>query len=204
MQHLLNRKYYKGDLTQEEVNEDMIARLAYLQHMQKFSQDYTVRIRGTPVPVMSIVDNAAIIFAAGVVRLKAGVHEEVPEVEGCDFERFRDEMSEYIKEDFPAFTDNYEALLHKDFAFLWTHPEITIHRGVSRNLEDVEFLRGVMFAGADADQDSHSDDEEGPPSKRLAEGTFYCHCSIPLLQLFSACAGDDHEDLASRVKRRRT
>jgi hypothetical protein len=204
MQHLLNRKYYKGDLTQEEVNEDVIARLAYLQYMQKFSQDYTVRIRGTPVPVMSIVDNAAIIFAAGVVRLKAGVHEKVPEVEGCDFERFRDEMSEFIEEDFPAFTDNYKSLLHKDVAFLWTHPEITIHRGVSRNLEDVEFLRGVMFAGVDADQDLDSDDEEGPPSKRLAEGTFYFHCSIPLLELFLACAGDDHEDLASRVKRRRT
>ena len=126
MGYLLNQKYYKNNFTQEEANEDAVSRLAFLNFMAKFSDGYRISIQGMPVPIMALVDYVLIIFAAGVVRLKASIHKMVPEVEGCTFVRFREAVEGFVEEQFAGMMEYYQTLLHKDIPFLWTHPDIEI------------------------------------------------------------------------------
>lgn len=175
MGYLLNRKYYKNNFTQEEANEDAASRLAFLKFIAKFGDVYRISIQGTPVPIMALVDYALVIFAAGVVRLKARVHKGVPKVEGCSFVRFREAVESFMEEQFAGMTDYYQTVLRKDIPFLWTHsdiqiaprhcgdtPEITIGlRKTAKTREDAAFLRSVMFDGPDVDEDEYLDSAEG-------------------------------------------
>ena len=75
---------------------------------------------------MALVNYWLIIFAPGVVRLKASIHKMVPEVEGCTFVHFREAVEGFMEEQFAGMMEYYQTLLCKDIPFLWTHPDIAI------------------------------------------------------------------------------
>jgi hypothetical protein len=56
MRHLVNREYYLGTMSWEEMKEDVTAQLAYLLLMGWFGKKYTVLINGQAVPIKGLVD----------------------------------------------------------------------------------------------------------------------------------------------------
>jgi hypothetical protein len=157
MQHLMNRKYYRGDMSHEEGREDLMTRLAFLIAIRSYSQQWAVSIKGRLVPFNALVDRSFIIFAAGIVRLKRKLHASYPVVEGCSYPRFLKEVSNHIKEHFVWLEDRYHSLRKcDDGSFMWTHPDITVRKGRPNGRESLEFLEQVMFGESDDDSEGKS------------------------------------------------
>jgi len=175
MRYLLNRRYYKGEMSREELKEDVTAQLHYQVLMRKLSRYMSIRINEQPVPVMGLVDRSFIIFVAGIVRMKRKVHADVPKVAGCSYRRFRSEVDTYINREYPDLEDRYHQLLKVDLSFMWTHPDIDIevfeeHKGTTGSISPggLDYLEEVMFGSL---VDSQSDEENLEKSSEEEESS---------------------------------
>src|SRR5215510_5571086 len=166
MQHLVNRQYYLGELSEGDVREDSVARVAYLVLLQWLDRERILILSGRRIPLMALADRCFIFFAAGLVKMKEKLHTECPEVGGCDYPRFKREVDVHVKNDFPWLYARYCSLLkHDKFPLLWRDDEVSlktaqIYRGISK--ADLGFLDHYMFDpyGYELPDDAEDTEEE--------------------------------------------
>jgi hypothetical protein len=147
MMHLLNRQYYMGTMSVEEMMEDEAVRWAYWCGIDALETYFVVSINETPVPIKALAERSLLIFAAAIVRMKQKFHSNVPKLEGCTSTRLRKEVNSLIQDRHSNLHPLYRHILHgRDGPIVWTHPGINVRvRDGEETDESLAFLEQCMF-----------------------------------------------------------
>jgi hypothetical protein len=174
MQHLVNRQYYSGEISEGDLREDSVARLAYLLLLRKLEQECVLILSGKRIPMTPFADRCFIFFAAGLVKMKEKLHAECPDVRGCDYPRFKREVDAHVQNDFRLLYPRYRSLLkHDKFPFMWHDDQVSlqkaqIYRGISEG--DLDFLDHYMFDSYGYELDGGAEETEEESSENVEDG----------------------------------
>jgi len=201
MMHLLNREYYKGTMSGEEMAEDEAIQWAYWRGVNALETLFILSINGIPVPITAFAERSFLIFAAALVRMKDVLHSDVPQLEGCTFKRLEKEVDSLIRDRHSNLYHLYQRAVDGGGPIIWNHPGISIqHRDGKETDESLEFLEQCMFMGAapggNGDRDEYEsedgvsdidvdrDGDKGKGTKRPRSGTSLCIIRFHTLNRF--------------------
>jgi hypothetical protein len=162
--HILERTFYTGSLTLQELEECEVAQWHYLQFTVWFTRNYVVKLDDHLINPMSIFRRSLIEFMAALLLEKQAMEEQVPTVEKCSSVKLEQQLNKFLKSDDASIFDAFHRLVKSGHKYLdWSGSPFEIRK---RNPDDGkserdDFAKSPLFSSA-VSGDNHSNDEDDP------------------------------------------
>jgi len=167
---LLQREFYVGDISAEEMEECTVARWHYRQFQLWFSIHYSMSVGETLIAPLSVFRRSLVEFMAAVVNHKYFHVDEVPPVEGCSDMELNVRVRDQLESEYPELVDCFTDLMAKCHTrFAWSGPAMEIRERQSEDelRESLDFEDFKFFSSNDdGSTDSSSGSEHSIPVGR--------------------------------------